>query len=49
MRDKWREGRDEVIIILRMSSNLSLDKFLSPNRLISEMGSYYLICCEEQG
>ena len=38
-------SRQVVIIILRMSSNPSLDKFLSSNLLISEMGSYSLICC----
>lgn len=35
------------LIILRMPSSLNVDKFLSPSLLISEMGSYYLICCEE--
>lgn len=40
-------GRKEVLTILRMPSSLNVDKSLSPSLPSSEMGSYYLICCEE--
>lgn len=42
-----KAGSKVALIILRMPSNPSLDKSLSPNILISKMGSYYLISCED--